>query len=70
MNNSRFEDLIINITVIHKNIAFPLDGELYDKAHKCGLQPRRTYTKLAMGLLGKACRLGRGRKFKQKNCSR
>ena len=73
VNRSSFESLIFDITVMHSDIAFPLDGELYDKARKrllklareCGLQPRRTYTNLAKGLLGKVYRLGRGRKFKQ-----
>ena len=73
MSGSSFGNLIIDITVMHKDIAFPLDGELCDKARKrllklarkCGLQPRRTCTRLARDLLGKACRLGRGRKFKQ-----
>ena len=75
VNRSSFENLIFDITVMHKDIAFPLDGDLCDKARKrllklarkCGLQPRRTYTKLAKGLLGKVYRLGRGRKFKLMN---
>ena len=73
MSGSSVGNLIIDITVMHKDIAHPLDGELCDKARKrllklarkCGLQPRRTYTRLARDLLGKVCRLGRGRKFKQ-----
>ena len=73
MSGSSFGNLIIDITVMHKDIAFPLDGELCVKARKrllklarkCCLQPRRTCTRLARDLLGKACRLGRGRKFKQ-----
>ena len=73
VNRSSFENLIIDITVMHKDIAFPLDRDLCDKARKrllklarkCGLRPRRTYTKLAKGLLRKVYRLGRGRKFKQ-----
>ena len=33
-------------------------------ARKCGLRPRRTYSNLAKGLLGKVHRLGRERQFK------
>ena len=40
---------------MHRNIAFPLDGELCDKARKrllklarkVGIRPRRTYAKLS-----------------------
>ena len=70
VNRSSFEKVTVDTTVMHKNIAFPLDGELYDKARKRllklarkgGIRPRRTYARLAKDLLGKAFRLGRSRR--------
>ena len=55
---------------MHRNIAFPLGGELCDKARKRllklagkgGILPRRTYARLAGDLLGKAFRLSRSRR--------
>ena len=58
---------------MHKEIAFPLDGEPCDKARrrllklarKSGIRSMRTYARLAREFLGKTCRLGSRRKFKQ-----
>ena len=70
VSRSSFEKVTVDTTVMHKNIAFPLDGELCDKARKRllelarkgGIRPRRTYARLAGDLLGKAFRLGRSRR--------
>ena len=70
-----FDQVIIDTTVMHKNIAFPLDGELYDKARKrllklarkSGIRPMRIYARLGRDLLGKVYRLSRRRRFKLMN---
>ena len=70
-----FDQVIVDTTVKHKDIALPLDGELCDKARKHllklarkgGIRPMRTYARLFRDLLSKVCRLGCGRKFKLMN---
>ena len=75
LRRGSFDQAIVDTTVMHRNIAFPLDGELCDMARKrllklarkSGIRSIRTYARLARGLLGKVSRLNRRRKFKLMN---